>query len=183
MNNNSSNSLCSTSASATRLRFGGIGAKTIMKLERHHPTNSPSITDPDGRKLYKLPEWLWQAVVDGFPSKAAILDQSGIILYVNDAWRSYANEERLDSQNFGEGMNYLDFCRLMFSEHSAVAEAIATRLRQVMLKERGEISLEFACPTPSKDQWCEVNLIRLDPPETSDPFKVLVLQQEITIRI
>ena len=132
------------------------------------------------RKLYELPQWLWQGVVDSLPSNVAILDESGIILYVNKAWRLFANEERLNSQGFGEGKNYLDFCRMLFGRNSAEVDAVAASLRQVMRKEVGEICLEFARPTPSKYQWCEMRLLRLDPPNSRDKFKVLVLHREIT---
>src|SRR5262245_30155743 len=150
MNNYSSYSSYTKPIAETPLKLGGTGATTVMKIKRHHNKSSLSSPDPSERKLYELPQWLWQGVVDSLPSTVAILDESGIILYVNKACRLFANEERLNSQGFGEGKNYLDFCRMMFGKNSAEVDAVAASLRQVMRKELGEICLEFARPTPSK---------------------------------
>jgi signal transduction histidine kinase len=165
-----------------RLHFRrtGVGASIIMKIKRHHIKSSPSGSDPSVRKLYNFPDWLWRAVIDTFPSNAAILNETGIILYVNHAWRMFANKEGLSAQSYEEGNSYLDFCRLMFGKHSSETDTLTACLRQVMMKERMEICLELGCQTPTRYKWSKVRMARLDSPDSGDAFNVLVLHEEIT---
>jgi PAS domain-containing protein len=132
------------------------------------------------RKLNKLPQWLLRVAMDNFPASATILDESGIILYVNEAWRLFAGEHGLADQDFGVGKNYLVLCRAMWDQGSPEMEDAVARLRQMMKNRDGEVCLEFVCSFQSKRQWCRVRATRLDPPDPRRSFKVLVVHQEIT---
>jgi PAS domain S-box-containing protein len=152
-----------------------------MKVDRHDKKKgSTPRTTRRVRKLPKLPQWVLRAVVDNFPAKAAILDESGVILYVNEAWRLFAGKQGLASQDYGVGKNYLDLCEVMLGKQSPEAEAVVAILRQVLMKEQTEVSLEFPCPPPAKQQWCKVRATRLDPPDSREAFQVLVVHQDIT---
>jgi PAS domain-containing protein len=118
--------------------------------------------------------------MDNFPASATILDESGIILYVNEAWRLFAGEHGLADQDFGVGKNYLVLCRAMWDQGSPEMEDAVARLRQMMKNRDGEVCLEFVCSFQSKRQWCRVRATRLDPPDPRRSFKVLAVHQEIT---
>jgi DNA-binding NarL/FixJ family response regulator len=132
------------------------------------------------RKLNKLPQWLLRVAMDNFPASAAILDESGIILYVNEAGRLFAGEHGLADEDYGVGKSYLDLCQAMLDQESPEKNAVVARLQQVMKNRQGEVCLEFACSFQSKRQWHRVCATRLDPSDSRQSFKVLVVHQEIT---
>jgi DNA-binding CsgD family transcriptional regulator len=118
--------------------------------------------------------------MDNFPASAAILNESGIILYVNEAWRLFAGEHGLADQDYGVGKNYMDLCQVMLDQPPLEMEAVVAKLGQVMKNERAEVCLEFACSCRSKPQWYRMCATRLDPPDPRQSFRVLVVHQEIT---
>jgi signal transduction histidine kinase len=116
--------------------------------------------------------------MDNFPASAAILNESGIILNVNEAWRLFAGEHCLADRGYGVGRKYLDICQVMFDWESM--EALMAKLSQVMKKEQVEASLEFSCSANSKRHWYRICVSRLDPPDSKQTFRVLIVQQDIT---
>ncbi len=91
--------------------------------------------------------------MDNIPASAAVLNESGTILYVNEAWRLFASEHCLADRGYGVGRKYLDICQVMFDRESMDMEAMMAKLSQVMKKEQVEACLQFSCSPNSKRHW------------------------------
>ncbi|MBI5155515.1 EAL domain-containing protein [Candidatus Poribacteria bacterium] len=82
----------------------------------------------------------------------AILDDQGVIVYVNDAWARFAAGNGMDGERPCVGMNYLKVC-----EAAAPADAGAARLAldlRALLSDRASIAaIEYPCHSAGERRW------------------------------
>lgn len=101
-----------------------------------------------------------EQVLDALAGPVAVLDQSGTIIAVNQAWRDFglANSGR-DVRHVGT--NYLDICDRAIGVEAACAKAAATGIRSV-LAGQPSFSLEYPCHSPTQKQWFQLRASRLN---------------------
>jgi hypothetical protein len=95
------------------------------------------------------------AVLDALTSHICVLDTSGTITVVNEAWRRFAleNASAPAPPRTGIGTNYLEVCGSASGPASEEAAAFARGLRDV-LEGRSELfQLEYPCHSPTEDRW------------------------------
>lgn len=99
-------------------------------------------------------------VLDALAGPVAVLDRSGTIIAVNEAWRDFgrANSGR-DVRHVGT--NYLDICDRAVGIEAACAKAAASGIRSV-LAGRSAFSLEYPCHSPTEKRWFQLRASRLD---------------------
>ncbi|HSB69882.1 MAG TPA: ATP-binding protein [Candidatus Methylomirabilis sp.] len=96
----------------------------------------------------------------------AIVDRSGVIIRVNDAWDRFAREN--DSQSSAAvcvGADYLDVCRRSAQRGDEIAQAVLEGIEAVLAGRRGEFVLEYPCHALSKERWFEMRVSPLKRPE------------------
>ncbi|HEY9240536.1 MAG TPA: sensor domain-containing diguanylate cyclase [Streptosporangiaceae bacterium] len=103
---------------------------------------------------------LARALLDALPDSTAVLDHSGDILAVNQAWRMFAVDNGGQTGATGVGMNYLELCERSAAGGCADAAAAAAGLRAVLDGAAMHRELEYACPSPAVDRWF---LLRITP--------------------
>jgi len=100
-----------------------------------------------------------QSTIDALPSHVCVLDQEGSILAVNQAWRRFAEENRIlapgepparspHPEHFAEGAGYLAVCDRAAGPDAAEAAAFAAGIRAVLHGERQQFSMEYPCHAP-----------------------------------
>ena len=105
-----------------------------------------------------------QATIDALSSQVCVLDDGGIILRVNRAWRRFAHDNRvpkpeepgLDSPPcdcFGDGASYLTVCDRAAASGVGDAAEMAAGIRAVLRGEREQFSLEYPCHAPDEKRW------------------------------
>jgi excisionase family DNA binding protein len=87
------------------------------------------------------------------PAHIAIIDRSGTIVAVNDAWRDFARDNEAIEQHVAEGANYLRICDSATGEQSEYAAAFAEGIRSVISGQRGEFAMEYPCHSPTEWRW------------------------------
>jgi two-component system CheB/CheR fusion protein len=96
-----------------------------------------------------------QCILDSLPVKIAVLDTTGIITQVNQAWRDFAGENGDKGLIYsGPGSNYLDVCH--FSKLGAkeqLGETVSAGIRAVLNKERASFSIKYAWHSASENRW------------------------------
>jgi len=81
--------------------------------------------------------------IDALASNIAVLDEAGVILAVNDAWRRFADENLFGSPGYGVGLNYVaDFSR------NAAGDAAARRRGPGRRAPRPPAALRGRVPVP-----------------------------------
>ncbi len=116
--------------------------------------------------------------LDALESHIAVLDESGNILEINEAWKQFADQNEFAASNYGVGTNYLSVC-----EHWAVTcedgAEIARGICSVIDGTRMQFKAEYTCHSPVEERWFSVTATRFS---DSDPIRVVVAHDNITDR-
>lgn len=116
------------------------------------------------------------AVLDAFPDNIAVLDGSGTIVAVNEAWQRFARDNGGSVTATGPGVNYLQVCRE--AAQDAVALQVANGLQAIVAGTQMCLLLEYPCHSPTQQHWF---LLRAMPGAPERPGAI-VFHTEITAR-
>ncbi len=115
---------------------------------------------------------------DAFPGHIAVLDEQGIILLVNEAWRRFA--ARSGAVSDFTGQSYVAVCEGPPGDDHPGSEIIAG-MRGVLRGELESFDLEYPCHAPGSPAcWFRMQVIRFDRPQEGGAL--LVLHEDITRR-
>lgn len=95
--------------------------------------------------------------LDALPTQLAILDEDGVILYTNRAWREFGTEHDYQGDISSVGTNYLGVCDL---SADADATTASEGIRAVIDDDRDEFSFEYPCETPEERLWFTMRATR-----------------------
>jgi PAS domain S-box-containing protein len=101
--------------------------------------------------------------IDALTSHIAILDASGVIIKVNEAWRRFAAANGYTERGFGLGMNYIEACEPRGASAGPCdieSEAAAQGLREVIAGERTSFVMEYPCHSPTEQRWFIMRVTR-----------------------
>jgi len=99
-----------------------------------------------------------RAVLDALPANIALLDESGVIRFVNEAWRRFAARNDYAGEDAGVGVNYLDVCDRAASRGGALAGRVAAAARDVIAGGRPGFDEEYDCHSPTEQRWFRVSV-------------------------
>lgn len=120
-----------------------------------------------------------QATLDGLTAHICVLDERGIIIAVNRAWREFAAANQGVPLRVNEGTNYLAVCDGFAGEDDGAAAAFATGLRAVLAGHSSFFDLEYPCDSPDEQRWFLAVVSRL-PGE--GVVRVVVAHENVTKR-
>lgn len=92
-------------------------------------------------------------ILNALPAHVALLDGNGVIIVVNESWRSFASANVLQSPDFFVGQNYIGVCEAAHGECSEEAHAVAGGIRQVLSGAEKVFALEYPCHSPVEKRW------------------------------
>lgn len=117
--------------------------------------------------------YLSQATYSAVLSSLAILDQSGSILEVNDAWKVFGEANGLTLPNHGVGSNYFDGRQASPSPLSTTGDQGVRSVLSGRLETFDEI---YACHSPERQRWFHLRVSRL-----GDRLHTMVVHEDITL--
>ena len=120
-----------------------------------------------------------KATKNALSAHIAVLDESGTIQRVNDAWRQFAADNDADIHAVGPGANYFAACENATGRGSKGATDVATALRALFAGERDHFTIEYPCHSPDKKRWFQLNATRFS---IDDQPYAVVVHEEITDR-
>lgn len=107
-----------------------------------------------------LKRWTLQSL----PAHIAVVDWTGEILAVNEAWTEFARANQAgDSPSVAVGANYLAACRKAASQGDALADEALAGIQSVMAGRLREFSLEYPCHSPVEQRWFVMTAVRFGP--------------------
>lgn len=119
-----------------------------------------------------------QSVLDSLTSHLAVLDKTGTITAVNDAWSQFACENGDPGMvRSGPGVNYLEVCRAAV-DLAIEAQAVLTGLQSILAGEQSRFSLEYPCHSPTQERWFLLTAVSL----RSEQGGAVVSHSDITVR-
>lgn len=115
-------------------------------------------------------------MLDAFPERIAVLDERGIIVSVNDAWRSAAHANALQARDAGVGASYLAVCERA-GDREPVAREVGSALRDMLAGRRTQpFETRYVWSSAAGHQTFMVRLLRAPDP----PLRLLVVHQDVT---
>lgn len=95
-----------------------------------------------------------QGILDSLPEHIAVLNPTGRITLVNQAWREFAerNGDR-GLAHSGPGANYLDVCHVQDGADAEVAQQVLQGIRNVLTGGQGDFSIKYPCHSPTERRW------------------------------
>jgi diguanylate cyclase (GGDEF)-like protein/PAS domain S-box-containing protein len=107
------------------------------------------------------------ALLDALPANVALLDARGLIVSVNEAWRSFAAANGFEAHAHGVGLDYAALCERAAGMDAAEAPRVAIGIRAVLAGEARSFAIEYPCHSPTQQRWFAMTVTPVgeDPPE------------------
>ena len=95
-----------------------------------------------------------RAVLDSMAAHVAVIDASGQIIAVNEAWRRFARSNHAgQSDRVDPGANYLEICRIAMAAGSEEARTAFSGIENVLAHRIHEFTCEYPCQAPGRESW------------------------------
>jgi DNA-binding CsgD family transcriptional regulator len=118
-----------------------------------------------------------RTVLDSLSAHIAIMDETGVILDTNRAWRDFAVKGGMPEDYDAIGDNYLAICDASDGEDSADARTVAAGIREVIDGDVDEFLYDYPCHSDDGPHWYYMRAIRMS---GDGPLRVVVSHEEIT---
>ncbi len=118
-----------------------------------------------------------KTVLNSLSAHIAIIDEHGVILETNRAWRKYASDNRMKGKNDAIGVNYLTICDATTGDEADEARKVAAGIRAVINGDVEEFLFDYPCHTPQEKHWYYMRAIRMS---HDGPVRVVVSHEDIT---
>src|ERR671917_651096 len=172
-------------------RYFGVGQMTVyrwckegrlqcIKLGKHWRIRREALEDflKQRERPAKLSEEL-RSSLNTLPAHIAIVDSSGTIVAVNQAWREFAASNGAIVSRVMEGTNYFEVCDSATGDQSEHAAAFAEGIRSVFSGQREEFEMEYPCHSPTELRWF---VGRVMPFTNGSSLLAVVIHENITER-
>jgi two-component system, sensor histidine kinase len=120
-----------------------------------------------------------RTTVDALSASIAILDETGRIIAVNQAWREFAAAHNDHPETISEGANYLALCHSIEGTEAEAARRLAAGIVKVINGDMNIYSQEYACHAPGGNRWFSGMVTRFP---SSVGKRVVVAHENITER-
>jgi PAS domain S-box-containing protein len=96
---------------------------------------------------------LLQDLLDASQANVAVLDETGRIALINRRWMYFANDNGLQHEHYGVGLNYLAECDRAAAAGVDEARAAAEGIRSVLADDREEFHVVYSMAMPDEERW------------------------------
>ena len=119
-----------------------------------------------------------RSTLDALPGHIAVLDESGTILEINDAWQRFGNENHALASGIGVGVNYLQHCEQSGAQdHQTPAYVIG--IKDVIAGRKMLFEVEYPCHSPTEQRWFVMRVTRFRDP---GPVRIVIEHDNCTER-
>ncbi len=99
-------------------------------------------------------------VVDSLPGHITVLNHKGVIVFVNDTWKKFADENGFNLKNYGIGTNYVDVTRQSHGAFAEEALEVSEHLSNMLLGKTDSFSIEYPCHSPDRSRYFQMRASR-----------------------
>jgi PAS domain S-box-containing protein len=120
-----------------------------------------------------------EGILDALPACIALLDQQGLVVSVNKAWRKFDPESAIQGPGHAVGVNYLDICDQARGDNADQAHQVAAAIRRVLTLESNSFSIEYSLHSSTTERWMSL----IVSPLTQDELHgAVIMHLDITSR-
>jgi signal transduction histidine kinase/ActR/RegA family two-component response regulator/PAS domain-containing protein len=119
------------------------------------------------------------STLDGLSAHICVLDENATIVWANDAWRQFGQQNGAVPSCIGPGVNYLAICEGASGHGAGDAAQLAHGLREVLQGRQRAFEMEYPCHSSSEQRWFMVTVTQV--PHRSPP-RYIVAHQSVTSR-
>ena len=116
--------------------------------------------------------------INALTAHIAVLDEEGVILMVNEAWRRFAASNAYPHGHCGVATNYLAACPPEADDHSEGRRA-AKGIRDVLSGRATSFEMEYPCHGPDGFRWFMMRATRF---ESAGLVRAVIAHENITAR-
>jgi diguanylate cyclase (GGDEF)-like protein len=117
-------------------------------------------------------------VVDTLDEEIAVIDRDAQIVFVNRAWRRFAEANGMAPGARWEGTNYLAACSAAVPDVGEACATLVAQIRGALAGARAEVMAEYPCHSPTAQRWFTMQLR----PLAGESALFLVCHRDITAR-
>lgn len=118
-----------------------------------------------------------RTVLNSLSAHIAILNQEGVILETNSAWREFAINNGMPEDYDDRGANYLEICDTSTGSDESDAHRVAEGIREVIDGSIDEFLYDYPCHSKNEQHWYYMRAIRM---VGDGPVRVVTSHEEIT---
>lgn len=107
------------------------------------------------------------SILDALPEHIVVINEDGLIHYVNDNWCEFACSNNYQPQPDWSSINYLQECDKAAASGDNFGLNAAAGIRQVINKTEESFYLEYPCHSPTEKRWFMMRVSALNPPYQS----------------
>ena len=116
--------------------------------------------------------------LDALPGHIAVLDESGTILEINEAWQRFGNENHALASGIGVGVNYLEHCEQSEAQDDQTP-AYVRGIKDVIAGTKTRFEVEYPCHSPTEQRWFVMRVTRFRDP---GPVRIVIEHDNCTER-
>ncbi len=138
----------------TIYRWCKEGRLRCIKLGKHWRIRREALED--FLKQHERPATLsgeLSSLLNTLSAHVAIIEGTGDLVAVNEAWRNFAESNGAILDKVIEGTNYLRVCESARGDQSEYAAAFAEGIQSVLSGELEEFEMEYPCHSPDERRW------------------------------
>jgi diguanylate cyclase (GGDEF)-like protein/PAS domain S-box-containing protein len=118
-------------------------------------------------------------VLNSLEDQVAVIDENGVIVDVNTAWRQFGIENGLSEEFTSIGCNYLDVCSNPDADTDNLAHEARKGMADVIEGKLETFYYEYPCHSPTEQRWYMMRITRV---KGTDKRFFVVSHQDITQR-
>ena len=118
-----------------------------------------------------------EAVLNSLSAHIAILDEKGVIIETNRAWKEFARANEIRMRPDTLSVNYIQLCESAVGDWAQQASEVARGIRAVIGGEMEEFVIDYPCHSPHEKRWFYMRATRL---AGSGGTRVVVSHENIT---
>jgi signal transduction histidine kinase/ActR/RegA family two-component response regulator len=119
------------------------------------------------------------STLDGMSAHICVVDDTATIVWANDAWRQFGQQNGAVPSCIGPGVNYLAICEGASGHGAGDAAQLAHGLRDVLQGRQRAFEMEYPCHSPTEQRWFMVTVTQV--PHRSPP-RYIIAHQSVTSR-
>lgn len=119
---------------------------------------------------------MYRVIVDSLSAHVAVLDENGVIVETNRAWRQFARHNGMRDPVDCVGLNYLMTCDTGSGDEGD-GRLIGRAIRQVIAGEIEEFLTQYPCHSPTEKRWFSLRVV---PYRDHHAKRVIVTHENIT---